>query len=173
MHIQQRRRGSMMSLGKGGDGATPFPADDAVVGHSSVEDAAAALRLYRHRSVEWEQSLGYPLRTERDDARRGRRRPPLRITSTGATSPSGAGVSTSAPTTATTTTGGDDPGDGSGVERDDGNYKDLRIATTIPSADFRLTSRVRSIGDNRRHPSNSVISAIDWVQIFRSAPSSP
>jgi hypothetical protein len=50
------------------DGAAPFPTKDAVVGHSSIEDAAAALRLYWHRSVEWEQSTGYPLRTGRDDA---------------------------------------------------------------------------------------------------------
>jgi hypothetical protein len=34
------------------------------VGHSSVEDAAAALRLYWHKCIEWEHSLGYPLSTE-------------------------------------------------------------------------------------------------------------
>ncbi len=67
MHIQQRRRGSTMLL-EGGDSAAPFPANDAVIGHSSIEDAAVALRLYWHRSVEWEQSLGYPLQTQRDDA---------------------------------------------------------------------------------------------------------
>ncbi len=31
-------------------------------GHSSIEDAAATLLLYRHVSDEWEKSLGYPLR---------------------------------------------------------------------------------------------------------------
>ncbi len=56
---------------------------------------------------------------------------------------------------------GDDPGDGSGVGRDDGIYKDSRIATTIPSADFCLTSRVRRGEDNCWHPSNGVISTIE------------
>ncbi len=123
MHIQQRQRGSTTLLWKGGDGAAPFPTDNAVVGHSSVEGAAAALCLYWHRSVKWEQSIGYPLQTERDDARCGRCWAPLRITSTGATSPLGAGALTFAPTTATTTTGGDNPGNGSGVKRDNRNYK--------------------------------------------------
>jgi hypothetical protein len=74
---------------------------------------------------------------------------------------------------ATRTMGGDNPGNGSRVRCDDGNYKDLRIATMIPSVDLCLTSRVRSGGDNHRHPSNGVISTIDWVLIFRLAPSSP
>ena len=33
----------------------------ATVGHSSVEDAAAALRLYWSRHGAWERWLGYPL----------------------------------------------------------------------------------------------------------------
>jgi hypothetical protein len=75
--------------------------------------------------------------------------------------------------TATMMTGGNNTGDGSGAGRDDGDYKDSRIATMIPSADFCLTSRVRSGGDNSQHPSNGVISTIDWVLIFRLALSLP
>ena len=32
-----------------------------IVGHSSVEDAAAALRLYWHSNTEWERYLGYQI----------------------------------------------------------------------------------------------------------------
>ncbi len=59
MHVQNQQRGLTTLLGKGGGGAAPFPADNDVVGHSSVKDAPAALRLYWHRSVKWEQSLEY------------------------------------------------------------------------------------------------------------------
>ena len=38
--------------------------NDNNIGHSSVEDAAAALRLYWNRCVEWERSLGYPLSSD-------------------------------------------------------------------------------------------------------------
>ncbi|KAL7452031.1 hypothetical protein ACHAWC_003771 [Mediolabrus comicus] len=40
--------------------------NESMIGHSSVEDAAAALRLYWHRCNEWEQSLSYPLRRSCD-----------------------------------------------------------------------------------------------------------
>eukprot|EP00986_Skeletonema_menzelii_P019915 scaffold29570_cov154-Skeletonema_menzelii.AAC.1 len=42
--------------------------NDSMVGHSSVEDAAAALRLYWNRCMEWEHSLGYPLSSGTDGA---------------------------------------------------------------------------------------------------------
>jgi hypothetical protein len=150
VHIQKQRRGPMTLLGKGGDGAAPFPADNAIVSHSSVEDNAAALRLYWHRSVEWERSLGYPLRTQQDDARRGRRQAPLRMYLDGCNLPIGCrGINFCANHGDDDDRGGGNPGDKSGVKRDNGNYKDLRIATTNTSADFHLTSRVRSSGDNR------------------------
>jgi len=45
---------------EGSDGVSMIQ-NDSMVGHSSVEDAAAALRLYWNRCIEWEHSLGYPL----------------------------------------------------------------------------------------------------------------
>jgi len=39
--------------------------DETGDGHSSIEDAAATLLLYRHVSDEWEKSLGYPLQRQR------------------------------------------------------------------------------------------------------------
>jgi len=44
-----------------GSGGVSMIQNDSMVGHSSVEDAAAALRLYWNRCIEWEHSLGYPL----------------------------------------------------------------------------------------------------------------
>jgi hypothetical protein len=47
--------------GSGSDSGVSMIQNETMVGHSSVEDAAAALRLYWNRCVEWEHSLGYPL----------------------------------------------------------------------------------------------------------------
>ena len=35
---------------------------NATIGHSSVEDAVAALRLYWHKCIDWERSMGFPLK---------------------------------------------------------------------------------------------------------------
>jgi len=40
-------------------------------GHDSIEDAAAALLLYRLRAKEWEASLGYPLSVKKKNIRSG------------------------------------------------------------------------------------------------------
>ena len=49
IHIQQKSQGD------------PNSQISTIIGHSSVEDAAAALRLYWHKFTEWERYLGYPL----------------------------------------------------------------------------------------------------------------
>jgi hypothetical protein len=173
MLIQQRWQGLTTSLGKGGTVPLPSP-------QTMPSSATPASRTPPGRSactgtgaLSGSNLLGTPSGLSGMMPNVDVAGCPFGCTSTGATSPSGAGALTSAPTTATMTTGGDDPGDGSGVERDDGNYKDLRIPTTIPSIDYCLTSRVRSSRDNCRHPSNGIISTIDWVHIFRVALSSP
>jgi DNA polymerase III epsilon subunit-like protein len=53
--------------------------NDSKVGHSSVEDAAAALRLYWNRCVEWEHSLGYPLKIGNDGLSSASEWAPLRM----------------------------------------------------------------------------------------------
>ena len=170
---QQQKRQESASSGVAEEDGALLLANNAV-GHSSVEDAAAALRLYWHRSVEWERSLGHPLRTEQTN---GRRRIPLRMYLDGCNLPIGCrGVDFHAlmTTTTTTTTGeGGDAGGDCGVGRD-GDDEDATIVTTISTKDFRLTSRVRDGGSsNHQHSSSSNISIIDWMPIFRSALSSP
>ena len=48
------------------------------LGHSSVEDAAAALRLYWHRCQDWERSLCYPLLSSAVEASASVIRPPIK-----------------------------------------------------------------------------------------------
>ncbi|KAL7528936.1 hypothetical protein ACHAWF_002772 [Thalassiosira exigua] len=91
--------------------------DGPSVGHSSVEDAAAALRLYWHKHAEWERWLGHPLR--RNVATRSApRRRPLRMYLDGCNLPVGM----------------------RGFD-----YKELagRGCDRIPSKSFQLTSRKR------------------------------
>lgn len=126
-----------------------------VVGHSSVEDAAAALRLYWHGNVRWERSLGHPLLGIRERTSR-RRRTPLRMYLDGCNLPIGCrGVDFNALM-------GNNINDGGMIVSDDGSR-----VTTIPPEEFRLTSRVRQSCNG--HHSSSNISTIDWIPIFRSA----
>ena len=53
--------------------------NESAVGHSSVEDAAAALRLYWHNHIQWERSLGYPLDKTQQQQFISRCWPPLKI----------------------------------------------------------------------------------------------
>lgn len=63
--IQQSSSSSLEQMplleNEDGGGGVSMIQNDSMVGHSSVEDAAAALRLYWNRCIEWERSLGYPL----------------------------------------------------------------------------------------------------------------
>eukprot|EP00571_Detonula_confervacea_P005909 CAMPEP_0172332020 /NCGR_PEP_ID=MMETSP1058-20130122/62224_1 /TAXON_ID=83371 /ORGANISM="Detonula confervacea, Strain CCMP 353" /LENGTH=661 /DNA_ID=CAMNT_0013049297 /DNA_START=36 /DNA_END=2018 /DNA_ORIENTATION=+ len=113
-----------------------------MVGHSSVEDAAAALRLYWHKVSKWERFLGYPMLKTQQSAQCWA---PLKIYLDGCNLPVGM----------------------RGV-----NFKELmgdpiqsneEKVTMIPSKTFRLTSRNR----DSNHPSN--ISTIDWIPVFQSA----
>jgi len=120
------------------------------IGHSSVEDAAAALRLYWIKANEWERSLGYPLSTKTQQLQACQTAwNPIKLYLDGCNLPIGI-------------RGGD------GV-----NFNELikttstNNITTISAEKIRLTSRKR---DNN-HPSNS-ISTIDWIPIFQSALSS-
>ncbi len=127
-----------------------------VVGHSSVEDAAAALRLYWHENVRWERSLGHPLLGIRERTSQ-RRRIPLRMYLDGCNLPIGCrGVDFNA------LLGSNKINDGGMIVSDDGSR-----VTRIPPEEFRLTSRVRQ-NRNGNH-SSSNISTIDWIPIFRSA----
>ena len=120
------------------------------IGHSSVEDAAAALRLYWIKANEWERSLGYPLSTKAQQLQACQVSwNPIKLYLDGCNLPIG-------------------------IRGDGVNFNDLiKEATstnnikTISSDNIRLTSRKR---DNN-HPSNS-ISTIDWIPIFQSALSS-
>jgi len=120
------------------------------IGHSSVEDAAAALRLYWIKANEWERSLGHPLSTKAQQLQACQIAwNPIKLYLDGCNLPIGI-------------RGGD------GV-----NFNELikttstNNITTISAEKIRLTSRKR---DNN-HPSNS-ISTIDWMPIFQSALSS-
>ena len=67
--IQQQQQQSFESpppLEDEDGGGASMIQNDSMVGHSSVEDAAAALRLYWNRCIEWEHSLGYPLSSGSD-----------------------------------------------------------------------------------------------------------
>lgn len=113
-----------------------------IVGHSSVEDAAAALRLYWHKFNAWERSLGYPLTMTQQTTIR--HYVPLRMYLDGCNLPIGC----------------------RGV-----NFKELLIEKvgtddkprTISSETFRLTSRKRE----DIHSPN--VSTIDWIPAFQSA----
>lgn len=48
------------------------------IGHSSIEDAAAALRLYWHKCQDWERSLRYPLLVPADSTPNNIRWPPIK-----------------------------------------------------------------------------------------------
>ena len=116
------------------------------IGHSSVEDAAAALRLYWINANEWERSLGYPLSTKAQQSCQTAWNP-IKLYLDGCNLPIG-------------------------IRSGDGiNFNDLlkettstNNITTISTDTIRLTSRKR---DNN-HPPNS-ISTIDWIPIFQSA----
>mmetsp|Transcript_44545 Transcript_44545/g.94802 ORF Transcript_44545/g.94802 Transcript_44545/m.94802 type:complete len:692 (+) Transcript_44545:101-2176(+) len=116
-----------------------------IVGHSSVEDAAAALRLYWHRFREWERTLGYPLLKTRQI---GQCWPPLKMYLDGCNLPIGM----------------------RGV-----NFKELMATNPekfgwIASQTFRLTSRERG----RNHSSNiSTIDWIPVFQSAISPQSAP
>ena len=117
------------------------------IGHSSVEDAAAALRLYWIKANEWERSLGYPLSTKAQQACQVSWNP-IKLYLDGCNLPIG-------------------------IRGDGVNFNDLlkegtstNNIKTISTETIRLTSRKR---DNN-HPSN--ISTIDWMPIFQSALSS-
>ncbi|KAL9190567.1 hypothetical protein ACHAXT_000273 [Thalassiosira profunda] len=89
----------------------------AKLGHDSVEDAAAALRLYWHKHELWERWLGYPLIATQQNSQSW---PPLTMYLDGCNLPIGM----------------------RGV-----NFKELlanpTLQTTISSEEFRLTSRSR------------------------------
>jgi DNA polymerase III epsilon subunit-like protein len=159
-----------------------------IVGHSSVEDAAAALRLYWHKHVEWERSLGYPLLRRRHDGvdtQETQRRIPLKMYLDGCNLPiSCRGVNFN-----------DLIGNNANVKdynnnNNDGNNATVKINnhdgrdTTIivvPSDDFQIISRMRQqqhngggyqTSSNANHHNMST-AIIDWMPIFKSALSSP
>lgn len=106
-----------------------------------------ALRLSRHRNIEWEQSLGYPLFL--GSKRSALCRAPLRMFLDRCNLPMGCR--------------GMNLNDGGAVrDGDDG-------VMTVPPGDFHLMSKARR-GDGRL---SSDVAAVDWVPIFRSALSPP
>ena len=124
--------------------------NDSNVGHSSVEDAAAALRLYWHQANEWERSLGYPFSKDTQQQQQSQYWPPVKMYLDGCNLPIGI----------------------RGVNMNDllmENKSDsaaLNGTSTIPTETFRLTSRRK---DNN-NPSN--VSTIDWIPSFQNALSS-
>ena len=157
-----------------------------IIGHSSVEDAAAALRLYWHKHVEWERSLGYPLLRRRHDGldtRQQPRRIPLKMYLDGCNLPiSCRGVNFN-----------DLIGNNANVNYNNNNDNDVDDATVkinnhdgrditiivVPSDDFQIISRMRQQqqynGGGYQTLSNTNISTaiIDWMPIFKSALWSP
>jgi len=135
IHIQQKSRGDHTSQ------------ISSNVGHSSVEDAAAALRLYWHKFTEWERYLGYPLTMAQQATSRCHL--PLQMYLDGCNLPIGCrGVSFKTLLMETTDSGST------------GTENNLR---TISSETFRLTSRKR---ENIHSPN---VSTIDWIPAFQSA----
>lgn len=138
----QQKHSQTPPLTEESDDANNAIKNASAVGHSSVEDAAAALRLYWHKSGDWERFLGHPLRRTR--RRLGPSWRPLEMYLDGCNLPMGMRGA---------------------------NFKELMASNPdevgrIPSASFRLTSRKR---DSHR---SSNISVIDWIPIFQSALSS-
>jgi hypothetical protein len=157
-----------------------------IIGHSSVEDAAAALRLYWHKHGEWERSLGYPLLRRRHDnldTRRQQqqlRRIPLKMYLDGCNLPiSCRGVNFNDLIGNTTTVNDNDNENDNGTNATINiNNHDGRDTTIIvPSDDFQIISRMRqqqqqyngggyqtSSNTNNHNISNAII---DWMPIFK------
>lgn len=135
IHIQQKSQGD------------PNSQISTIIGHSSVEDAAAALRLYWHKFTEWERYLGYPLTMAQQATSRCHL--PLQMYLDGCNLPIGCrGVSFKTLLMDTT---------------DSGNTGTENKMRTISSETFRLTSRKR---ENIHSPN---VSTIDWIPAFQSA----
>ena len=60
-YIQQKQQQQKATSASDNDKNGKSITNASNVGHSSVEDAAAALRLYWHSASNWERSLGHPL----------------------------------------------------------------------------------------------------------------
>ena len=125
-----------------------------MVGHSSVEDGAAALRLYWHEYSKWERSLGYPFRLDSEEHQMTQSWSPLKMYLDGCNLPIGMRGVNFKELMATPNASDKENGDKNDDEND---------VTIIPSSSFRLTSRKR----DSNHSSN--ISTIDWMPQFQSA----
>ena len=114
------------------------------IGHSSVEDAAAALRLYWHKCQDWERSMRYPLHISAGLNAGVRKWPPLKIYLDCCNLPLGLrGV------------------DFKALLRTDEKENSDRV---IESKSVRLISRNTAV-----QMSTSVSGAVDWIPYFRSA----
>jgi len=157
-----------------------------IAGHSSVEDAAAALRLYWHKHVEWERSLGYPLLRRRHDGldtRQQPRRKPLKMYLDGCNLPiSCRGVNFNDMignnANLNDNNNNDNDGNNSTIKINNHDGRDTTIIV-VPSDDFQIISRMRQQqqynGGGYQTSSNTNISTaiIDWMPIFKSALWSP
>ena len=130
--------------------------NSSMIGHSSVEDAAAALRLYWHKCREWEHSLGYPLKPPRSSDRASSRKwPSLKMYLDGCNLPIGMR--------------------GVDFKKLIGNYAETKndpknhsSAMTISSPSFRLVAKATHyVVRGRNHMCDTTTT--DWIPRFRSA----
>ncbi len=128
-----------------GGGGVSMIQNDSKVGHSSVEDAAAALRLYWNRCIEWERSLGYPL-SDRDGAVAPSNWSPLSMYLDGCNLP-------------VAMRGVDFKELFATPPHDTGDDCDLNTTTDEPRS-FSITSRKRD---------NTSVHTTDWMPVFLSA----
>ena len=116
------------------------------IGHSSVEDAAAALKLYWHKCQDWERSMRYPLHSSAESNTGVRRWPLLKIYLDCCNLPLGL-------------RGVDFRG-----ELLRGTDEQKNNDTVIASKSVRLISRNAAAQMN-----TSMSGAVDWIPYFRSA----